>query len=88
MSFLIPPDLFRKEIEQAGFEVVVWNDKTELAREAFAGASLPEGEPDLPILGVYLLVGKDIQTKAYNLRRNLENHCVSLIETVISKSEA
>lgn len=69
----------------AGFEIAVWNDKTELAREAFANAKEPTGEPNLPILGVYLLVGNDIQTKAYNLRRNLDEKCVSLIESVAVK---
>jgi hypothetical protein len=38
--------------------------ETELAQKAFANAKEPVGKPNLPILGVYLLVGKDIQTKA------------------------
>jgi hypothetical protein len=37
------------------------------------------------VLGVYLLVGADIQTKAYNLHRNLEEARVSLIETLALK---
>ena len=85
MSFLVPPDDFRSLIESAGFSIEVWNDKTDLARQAFAGAKKPEGEPDLPVLGVYLLVGNDIQTKAYNLRRNLDEERVSLIETLAIK---
>lgn len=85
MSFLVQPDSFRKVIESAGFEVAVWNDKTDLAQVAFAGAREPAGKPTLPVLGVYLLVGDDIQTKAYNLRRNLDEERVSLIETVAVK---
>lgn len=85
MSFLVPPAIFRDLITSAGFEVEVWNDKTPLAQKAFANMSEPEGEPTLPILGVYMLVGEDIQTKAYNLRRNLEEQRVSLIETVAVK---
>ena len=42
----------------------------------------PVGDPHLPELGVHLLVGDDIRTKAYNLHRNLEEERVSLIETV------
>jgi hypothetical protein len=34
---------------------------------------------------VYLLVGNDIQAKAYNLHRNLDEERVSLIETVAVK---
>jgi hypothetical protein len=48
----------------------------------------PVGEPGLPELGVHLLVGNDILTKAYNLHRNLEDERVSLIETVVVKPES
>lgn len=85
MSFLVPPESFRDMVTAAGFEIAVWNDKTDLAQEAFAHAREPVGEPNLPALGVYLLVGNDIQTKAYNLRRNLDEECVSLIESVAVK---
>lgn len=82
MSFLVPPGAFRDIVVSAGFDIETWEDKTELARQAFANAKKPVGEPDLPVLGVYLLVGEDIQTKAYNLRCNLEEERVSLIEAV------
>lgn len=85
MSFLVPPALFRNQITSAGFDIELWNDKTDLAQIAFANASEPVGKPNLPFLGVYLLVGEDIQTKAYNLHRNLDEERVSLIETVAVK---
>jgi SAM-dependent methyltransferase len=85
MSFLVPPESFRDVITSAGFEIEVWNDKTDLARKAFASMTEPMGEPDLPELGVHLLVGNDIRTKAYNLHRNLDEARVSLIETVAVK---
>jgi SAM-dependent methyltransferase len=85
MSFLVSPELFRDVITSAGFDIEVWNDKTDLAQKAFVNAKEPVGEPNLPILGVYLLVGDDIQTKAYNLHRNLDEERVSLIETVAVK---
>jgi hypothetical protein len=88
MSFLVPPDAFRDVITSAGFEIDVWNDKTDLAQKAFANAKMPEGDPKLPVLGVYMLVGNDIQTKAYNLHRNLDEERVSLIETVAIKPVA
>lgn len=87
MSFLVPPAEFREIIEQAGFEIQDWNDKTDLAKIAFSGATKPEGKPKLPVLGVYMLVGEDISMKAYNLHRNLENESVSLIETALKKPE-
>lgn len=72
MSFLVPPAFFRDLIISAGFDIQVWNDNKELAQKAFANAKDPVEKPNLPALGVYLLVGNNIQTKAYNLHRNLE----------------
>ncbi|MBL6953289.1 MAG: methyltransferase domain-containing protein [Alphaproteobacteria bacterium] len=87
MSFLVPPESFRDVITSAGFDITVWNDKTGLARQAFAQVKAPVGELNLPVLGVYLLVGNDISTKAYNLHRNLDEERVSLIETVAVKPD-
>lgn len=76
------PDQFKELITAAGFDIDVWSDKTDLAQKAFAHMKEPVGEPELPELGVHLLVGNDILTKAYNLSRNLNEERVSLIETV------
>jgi SAM-dependent methyltransferase len=85
ISFLLEPEKFRNAIAAAGFDIDIWNDKTHLAQQAFAHMTEPEGEHELPILGVHLLVGNDILTKAYNLRRNLDEERVSLIECVAVK---
>lgn len=87
MSFLVPPETFRDQITAAGFAIEVWSDRTDLAKKAFANAQKPVGEPNLPILGVYMLVGDDIQTKAWNLHRNLDEERVSLVETVAVKGK-
>lgn len=87
ISFLETPDEFKKIITQAGFEIEVWDDKTELAQQAFAHMKEPVGEPELPELGVHLLVGNDILTKAYNLSRNLNEERVSLIQAVAVKNK-
>jgi len=63
------------------------NDKTDLAQQAFSHMTESKGEPDLPELGVHMLVGHDILTKAYNLHRNLDEERVSLIETVVGKPD-
>ena len=85
ISFLLEPDFFREVITSAGFEIEVWNDKTDLAQQAFAHMQEPVDNPELPELGVHLLVGNDILTKAYNLSRNLNEQRVSLIESVAVK---
>ena len=85
ISFLVKPDAFREVITTAGFDIDVWHDKTDLAQKAFAHMKEPVGDPELPELGVHLLVGNDILTKAYNLSRNLNEERVSLIEAVAVK---
>ena len=87
ISFLVSPESFRDVITLAGLDIDVWNDKTDLAQKAFAHMTEPMGEPDLPELGVHLLVGDDILTKAYNLHRNLDDERVSLIESVAVKPD-
>lgn len=82
MSFLVLPEAFRDVITSAGFDIEVWSDRTDLAQKAFAHMTEPKGEPELPELGVHMLVGNDILTKAYNLHRNLDEERVSLIEVV------
>lgn len=85
MSFLLPPQVFREVITHAGLQIEVWNDKTDLAKIAFADMTEPKAEPELPDLGTHLLVGNDILTKAYNLKRNLFEERVSLVETLAVK---
>ncbi len=85
MSFLVPPEIFSDILISTGFDIDVWNDKTELARMAFSNMTEPMGKPELPELGVHLLVGDDILTKAYNLHRNLDEERVSLIEAMVVK---
>jgi SAM-dependent methyltransferase len=82
MSFLVTPEAFRAVVTACGFDIDVWNDRTPAAQQAFSGVPEPVAEPVLPALGVHLLVGDDIKTKAYNLRRNLDEERVSLIEAV------
>lgn len=85
MSFLVRLDEFRKSLEKAGFTISHWQDKTSLAKQAFAGMNKPAEKPLLPPLGVHLLVGEDIPFKAYNLHRNLEENKVTLIEAAAIK---
>jgi SAM-dependent methyltransferase len=85
ISYLVSPDDFRQVISDAGFVIDSWKDKTDLAQQAFAHMNEPIGEAQLPALGVHLLVGDDILTKAYNLHRNLNEERVSLIESAAVK---
>ncbi|MDH5546270.1 MAG: methyltransferase domain-containing protein [Gammaproteobacteria bacterium] len=85
MSFLVLPDDFREQVKSTGFSVEEWYDKTDLAQQAFANMEEPKPDYSLPALGVYMLVGDDVPYKAYNLRRNLDEARVSLIQALIVK---
>ncbi|OUR78154.1 hypothetical protein A9Q75_13900 [Colwellia psychrerythraea] len=85
MSFLIPKESFRDIIASTGFKIEVWNDKSDLAQKAFARVKEPQGESALPELGLHMLIGNDIKTKAYNMRLNLDDERISLIEILAEK---
>ncbi len=85
MSFLISSDSYRQIISTVGFKIEVWNDKTNLAQKAFARMKEPSGDLKLPALGLHMLIGDDFKTKSYNMRRNLDDDRLSLIETLLIK---
>lgn len=83
ISFLVTPDALRDLLEAAGFRIESWRDTTQAAREATrkmderiaaAGAAPP--------LGGALLHGADFPAKAHNLRRNLDEGRIVLVEAV------
>mgnify|MGYP005988952755 CR=1 FL=1 len=85
MSYLISPESYQQIITSLGFEIEVWNDKTNLAQQAFARMKEPNGDARLPALGLHMLIGDDFKTKSYNMRRNLDDERISLIETLLIK---
>ncbi|PHR84805.1 MAG: SAM-dependent methyltransferase [Colwellia sp.] len=85
MNFLIPQEAFHDVMTSVGFKIEEWNDKTDLAQNAFARMKEPKGVPVLPELGLHMLIGNDFKTKSYNMRRNLDDERISLIETLVMK---
>jgi len=83
MSFLLGADTYRQLVQDCGFVVKSWTDKTDLAIAAFANAVEPDLNQKLPLLGVHMLVGDDILTKAYNLGRSFREGRTRLIEAVV-----
>lgn len=83
MSYLVSQLEFQKAIVEAGFGIETWEDKTADAIQAFGHRPLPEKNTALPPLGVHLLVGDDILTKAYNLHQNFEEQRVTLLQAVV-----
>ena len=85
ISFLLNADDLRALLEATGFEVVTWRDASASTLEwiaKIAASPPPEGPPSLT-LG--LLMGANMAEKAGNLRRNLKEGKISLLQTVLTR---
>lgn len=86
MSFLVTPDAMRALIEDAGFTVESWTDSTEAGRAAMRRLDDRVRAAPAPPLGGALLHGADFAARTHNLRRNLDEDRVRLIEAVARKA--
>jgi MPBQ/MSBQ methyltransferase len=78
ISHLVTPGALLRLLAEAGFEVVVWEDLTEVAT---AWMRRLVANPDPPPLGLHLLVS-DLPRKAANWLRNLEEDRTRLLRAV------
>lgn len=81
-SHLVTPDALRTLLEGAGFEIVVWQDSTAAGRVWMSEAARRSAGKGPPPLGPGLLLGEEFPAMAANMRRNLEENRVALIEAV------
>jgi SAM-dependent methyltransferase len=87
ISFLVSPETTRATLEQSGFRVLAWEDKTEVAlaesRAERAKAAAQPAPP--PVLGIHLILGADFGAMMRNSVRNLEERRVGLINAVLER---
>ncbi len=84
-SFLIPPDDYTREVEEAGFSIGERNDVT---AESLAWiqdmmakmAARPAGSP--PPLGLNLIMGDTAAQKLQNVARNLQENRIRVLQLV------
>ncbi len=81
ISFLSTPEASRRQLEAAGFRVLVWQDTTEPSLEA-ARRRAQAAEAPAP-LGTHVILGPDWQTMAKNSLRNLEERRTKLFNAVL-----
>jgi len=91
-SFLVAPDAMRAALEQAGFEVVSWDDRTQAAVEWFAeqqkarAAAQAAGQAvAAPPLGLHVAMGPDFPALGANLGRNLSEGRVGIVQAVLQR---
>lgn len=84
-SFLVTPEALRSLLEDAGFKITAWADKTEAARAWFVSLAEKIRKEGLPTLGFHILLGPDFQVMAQNQRRNLEEQRITLAQVIARK---
>lgn len=85
ISHLVTVGGLRKLLDNAGFEVVRWEDKT-AASLAFFDATLERLQAEGPRpVGLHLIMGVDALDKFKNLHRNLQEGHVQVIQAVLTR---
>lgn len=86
LSFLVTPDDLRELLVDAGFEVTRWRDTTAAGRNWFRRVAARNQDGGPPPLGFHLLLGPEFPAMAENMRRNLEENRVALIEVICQRA--
>jgi ubiquinone/menaquinone biosynthesis C-methylase UbiE len=86
-SFLLAPDAMRAVLEEQGFRVVSWADRTEAATawsaEQQQARAQAGGTP--PALGLHVVMGPDFPTMSANLGRNMREGRVRVVQAVLER---
>ena len=85
ISFLQPPSLTRKQIEDAGLVALHWIDETASACDWYE-KRVQTAADGLPTLGIHLLLGEDMMAMSRNQIRNLNENRIAIIHAVFQKS--
>ncbi len=84
-SFLVTPDELRGLLEAGGFTIDSWEDSTAAAAAWFAGLARKAQETGPPPLGLHLVLGPDFAAMTRNLKRNLEEERIRVVQVVARK---
>jgi MPBQ/MSBQ methyltransferase len=79
-SFLLTPDELRAHLEEAGFAIESWRDKTADGLAFFTNLLQRIAEQGPPPLGLHVLLGPEFLEMAANYQRSLAEDRVGVIE--------
>jgi SAM-dependent methyltransferase len=87
-SFVVTPQAMRTALEEAGFAVVDWQDRSAVAVDWFidqqkARAAQPAAAP--PPLGLHVAMGADFATLGANLGRNLREGRAGIVQAILQR---
>jgi SAM-dependent methyltransferase len=88
-SFVVTPQAMRTALEQAGFTVVDWQDRTASAVDWFieqqkARAAQPAASAPPP-LGLHVAMGADFPALGANLGRNLREGRAGIVQAILQR---
>jgi ubiquinone/menaquinone biosynthesis C-methylase UbiE len=84
-SFLLTESELRSTLENAGFRVLSWHDKTEDGINWFENFKKSLQSNSTPILGLHIAMGPEFSKASANLARNLQERKAILVETILEK---
>lgn len=84
-SFLVTPEELREHLQRCGFTIRSWEDNSAVAGGWFASLAKRIQETGLPQLGINVLLGQDFQGMSQNLRRNIDESRVVIVQVVAGK---
>lgn len=86
ISFLATPQVVRDILEEAGFRVLDWEDKSRQSLEWFVAAVEKLRRSGPPPLGLHLLMGETAKAKLENVIRNLREARFVVVQAVAEKT--
>lgn len=87
ISFLLGGPEMRELLGSTGFSVSAWRDATPPALEWFESMAASAVPGAAGSLGLGILLGDDMPAMAANMRRNLEEGRVALVQTVLVRED-
>jgi cyclopropane fatty-acyl-phospholipid synthase-like methyltransferase len=87
-NFLVTAEGLRQMLISHGFEVVTWSDRSSATIEWFTELSTLQSvgtSQSPPPIGLNIVMGSDFAMRTKNLRRNLQEGRVGILEAVVQK---
>ena len=81
-SFLVTPESMRATLDQQGFDVISWTDRTDAGVAWFESRAQAPAQPPL---GLHLAMGPDFPAMSANLGRNLREGRAGLVQAVLQR---
>ncbi len=85
ISFLTLPETVRRILEELGFDILDWEDKTQHSLDWFAATAEKIEQSGPPPLGIHLLMGDTARNKLKNVIANLKEARIVVVQALAEK---